>query len=187
MGIGQARPLPRVRVKPVLVVALTARVQHATSGQHVDRGALVAMLHQIDDHRRGSLATADNTDVLRALVVELARRQPVGPPVQDPGVIKWLAGHRGGRPRAGDDHAIGSHRVARLQRHLPAITAGNLQAGHDTADNLRLRRFGDFAQVYAPLAMRRPHPAAVDPVAVDAAPDQVALPAVPRHRRDHIS
>ena len=52
---------------------------------------------------------------------------------------------------------------------------------------LRLRSIGDFTQVHAPLAMRRPHLAAVDPVTVGAVPDQVALPAVPRHRRDHIS
>src|SRR5215831_17153282 len=185
--LGQARPLPGVGVEAVLVVALTARVQDAASGQHVDRRVLVATLHQIDDHRRGSLATADDAGVQRALMFKLVRRQPVGPPVQDPGVITRLAGHGDDRPGPGDHQAIGGYRSARLEPDVPAATAGNLQAGHDTADNFGLRRFGDFAQVCAPLAMSRAHPAAVDPVAVGAVPDQVALPAVPRHRRDHIS
>ena len=114
------------------------------------------------------------------------RRQPVGPPIQDTGVITRLARHRDGRPRPGDDHAVGGNRIARLQRDLPPIAVGDLQAGHDTGDNLRLRHFGDFAQVGAPLAVRRPHPTAVNPVAVDAVPYQVALPAVLRHRRDHV-
>src|SRR6185312_17526861 len=99
-----------------------------------------------------------------------------GPPIQDTGVITRLARHRDSRPRTGHDHAVGGNRIARLQRDLPPVTVGNLQAGHDTTDNLRLRGFGDFAQVGAPLAVCRPHPAAVDPVAVDTVPDQVALP-----------
>src|SRR5438034_753161 len=82
-----------------------------------------------------------------------------------------LARHRDSRPRTGDDHAVGSNRIACLQHDFPPATVSNLQAGHDTTNNLRARGFGDFAQVGAPLAVRRPHPAAVDPVAVDTVPD----------------
>src|SRR5262245_48914028 len=109
---------------------------------------------------------------------EFMRCEPVSPPVQDPGVIKRLAGDGDGGPGAGDDHAVGRKRSSGRERYLPAIAGSYLQARHRIADNLGLSRFGDFAQVHAPLAVRRTHPAAVDPIAVDALRNQVTLPAV---------
>src|SRR5262249_48756824 len=128
LRLGQLWPVSGVGEEPVLVVALATRVQCAASGQDVDRRAAVAARHQVDAHARGGLATADDADVLRALVLEPALLEPVGPRVQDTGVITRLARHRDHGPGAGDDHPVGSDRLSRGERELPAITVGNLQA-----------------------------------------------------------
>ena len=52
------------------------------------------------------------------------------------GRLAWTFWHRDSGPGTGDDQAIGSNLITRREPDLPAITAGDLQAGHDSGDNL---------------------------------------------------
>ena len=86
--------------------------------------------------------------------------------------------------------ALHTH-VSRLRTHLgPA--ASRLQTRHDgyrldlAADELDLGPFGDLPQVGAPAPVCRTQTASVDPVGVDAAIDEMPLPAETSHRRRHL-
>ena len=71
-------------------------------------------------------------------------------------------------------------------RSMCGVSIGTNPNPANVAAELGEHPLAGFAQVCAPRAVRRTHPAAVDPIAVGAVPNQVALPAVLRHRRDHL-
>ena len=144
---------------------------------------LVALPGQGDHDPGGGLAAADDTDVPRP-AAQVIQVLPVTAAVQDERVIVWLAGHGDRRAGAGHDDPVRLERAAAGQPQPPAAGLG-LQRGHFVSDDLGPALHGDFTQVRAPLAMRRPEAAAIHPVGVAASGDQVPRPAVGHHRVGH--
>ena len=82
MRLGQPRPLARIRVEAVLVVALAARVEDPAAGQHIDRRAFVRLLQETDHDRGRGLAASNHAHALGDLLVWRSVPQPVAVPVE---------------------------------------------------------------------------------------------------------
>src|SRR5262249_26561922 len=134
------------------------------------------------DTRTRGLPATDNAAALRHLRPGGSLVQPVVAPVEHAGVLPRLPCNldRGAGSREGD--AVSRDRFTRLDRE-PPLLAVDVELDHFAGDDLGFTLAGDLAEVGAPLPVRRPEAAAIDPVGVRAVQDQVLLPAVLRHRR----
>ena len=180
---GQPGPVAWIGVETVLVEALAARVEDAAAGQHVDGRVPVALPGQGDHDPGGRLAAADDTDV-PCPVAQLTQVLPVTAAVQDQRMTGRLARYRDRRAGAGHDDPVRFERAAAGQPEPPAAALG-VQRGHLGHEGLGPALHRDLPQVGAPLVMRGPLAAAIHPVGVRAAGDQVPRPAVGHHGAGH--